>query len=468
MADNKMDKSLEEALAEANSKGKIIKDDGSVKVPGTPLILPGRGVMPKGDEYLDSSMDSGVTKDTNKIESLKIKNQRDTIENALLGKFDGQGVYSVSDEISKELIEMVKIISVADKSDKEDEEFLETEDGKVKMLPGVIYVETVSEFGGVGRFNFAIQTYYKGNQTSSELFLLEDVKKADGFVQNINIYSVGKYTEAFGANYKRNMFRYFNIVSKELANKMSDEEKLLFGWAYRRKMYLKMLSQMGSSKYALAEANYLNAKIEALSGLGAYGATVLSMFNDLQERAKAILGKELSARDLNDLLDIILDDMASKYPEMTKIYHSTIHGATLAYASEIKMITEANVPAAEEKAKSLSNKNEGWKLNGKASKNMTLKPPKKKKEKKEDKKKENKKNNTTATSKPQVKATVQEVKPEVIKKETANKINGSLIDVAKRDNLASKNLSNDDDQKLEITKRENLSQQKKSNELELN
>lgn len=269
------------------------------------------------------------------------------------------------------------------------------------MLPGVIYVETVSEFGGVGKFNFAIQTYYQGLQTSSELFLLEDVKKADGFVQNVNVYSVGKYTEAFGSNYKRNMFRYFNIVSKELAMKMSDEEKLFFGWAYRRKMYLKMLSSLGSSKYALAEANYLNAKIEALSSLGAYGATVLSMFNDLQERAKAILGKELTARDLNDLLDIILDDMASKYPEMTKIYHSTIHGATLAYGSELKNITQSNIEAAEEKTKNISKKEENYiVLNGKTRKITPPKNNNKKKEKKDDKKKENKKKPSSASLKP--------------------------------------------------------------------
>ena len=389
MAENNMDKQLNEALINVNAKNKLIKEDGTIDVPGTPLILPGRGIRPKADEYLDSSLDSGVTKDTNKIEQLKIKNQRDIIENALLGRFDDHGIYSVADEISKELIEMVKVITTMDNLDDDEKNFLDTEHGKVKMLPSVIYVETLSEFGGVGKFNFAIQTYYEGLQSSSELFLLEDIKKADGFSQNINIYSVGKYTEAFGPDYKKNMFRYFNIVSKELASKMSDEEKVLFGWAYRRKIYLKTLSAFGNSKYQLAEASYLNAKIEALSNLGAYGATVISMFNDLQERAKLILGKDLTARDLNDLLDIILDDMTSKYPEMTKIYHSAIHGATLEYAQEIKTITEANVPAAQAKTKELSRKDDlSWTLKGKANKNIYLKPAKKKKENKKEEKKE--------------------------------------------------------------------------------
>lgn len=351
MSDKNLDEELKKSLISIGAKRKLIKDDGSIDVPGTPLIIPGRGTTPKDDEYVDSSTDLGITKDINKIEELKIKHQRDTIENALLGKFDDKGIYSVSEEISKELIEMVKTISLVPQENNAENNYLETADGKVKMLPGVIFVETVSQFGGVGKFKFAIQTYYNGAETSSELFLLEDVKKAEGLAQDVNIYSVGKYTETFGTEYKMHMFAYFNIVSKELANKMNDEEQVLFGWAYRRKMYLKTLAQLGSGKYQLAEADYLNAKIEALASLGAYGASVLSMFNDLQERAKLILGKELTARDLNDLLDIIIDDMASKYPEMTKIYHSTIHGATVEYIKAIKAETEANKQAAQEKAK---------------------------------------------------------------------------------------------------------------------
>lgn len=383
MDEKELIRNLLNSSSKTNSTNKIIDSNGNVSVPGIPIILPGRGVNPKEGEYLDSSKDSGITKDVNKIEELKIKNQRDVIENALLGKFDGNGVYSVAEDISKELIDMVKVLS---EKENQTNEYMDTEEGKVQMLPGVIYIETISEFGGVGKFNFAIQTYYTGLQTSSELFLLEDVKKADGFIQNINIYSVGKYTEAFGSNYKRNMFRYFNIVSKELANKMNDEEKLLFGWAYRRKMYLKMLAAFGNGKYQIAEADYLNAKIEALSSLGAYGATVISMFNDLQERAKSILGKELSARDLNDLLDIIIDDMASKYPQMTKMYHSAIHGATLTYSNEIKVITESNATKAKEATKNLSKHDSmAWSY-AKANKIEKLKVPK---AKKDDKEKEN-------------------------------------------------------------------------------
>lgn len=411
MDEKEMIKDLLNSSSEQNSKNKIIKSNGSVDIPGTPIILPGRGVSPKSDEYLDSSRDSGVTKDVNKIEELKIKNQRDVIENALLGKFDGNGVYSVSEDIAKELIDMVKVLTDEKIST---DEYIETESGNVQMLPGVIYVETISEFGGVGKFNFAIQTYYTGLKTSSELFLLEDVKKADGFVQNINIYSVGKYTESFGVNYKKNMFRYFNIVSKELANKMNDEEKLLFGWAYRRKMYLKVLASLGGSKYQLAEADYLNAKIEALSSLGAYGATVISMFNELQEKAKAILGKDLTARDLNDLLDIIIDDLASKYPQMTKMYHSAIHGATQDYSNQIKIITEANAPIAKDKTKEKSNHISFDFKYGKANKIGKLKAPKAKKdEKKDDKKKKDTKKIAPATIKPTPS------KPEVKKETTA-------------------------------------------------
>lgn len=348
MAKN-IDKPLDDILTNDEVKNQIIDKDGNIEIPGTPIILPGRGVSPKENEYVDTSNAEGVSTDKNRIEHLKVKNSKDVIENQLLGSFDAQGIYSLNKNIATELHEMLKVLT---SQSKPEEKFLIIENEQIPYISNIIYSESVSDFSGFGKFKFAIQTYFDSKTATSELFLLEDISKAQGFSKSVNIYSVATYKANYSKEYKREMLKYFNVVSKESALKISEEEKLLFGWAYRRKLYFKNIQTLGNTKYLLAEANYLSVKLDMLSTMGAFGTTVISSFNSLKEKASKIIRKELNSRDLNDLLDIIIDQLSEKYPEMTKQYFSLIIGGTKEFQLQLSLITESNA----EKAKKLINK----------------------------------------------------------------------------------------------------------------
>lgn len=344
-----IDKPLDDIIANEVASEQLVDEDGSIDIPGTPILLPGRGITPNEDEYIDMASPTGVAVDKDRIDYLKVKNSKDVIENQLLGAFDTQGIYSLNKNITKELMEIIKVSTTQTKPENK---FIVVDDEQIPYISNIIYCDSMSDFSGFGKFKFAIQTYFDSKSATSELFLLEDIKKAQGFSSSVNIYSVGKFKANYSKDYKREMLQFFNVVSKETALKLSEEEKLLFGWAYRRKLYFKNIQMFGETKYLLAEANYLAAKLEMLSTMGAYGTTIISSFNSLKEKAAKIIGKELNARDLNDLLDLVKDQFSEKYPELTKQFDSQLAGATREFREQITLITETN----SEKAKAIVRK----------------------------------------------------------------------------------------------------------------
>lgn len=344
MDNNNQDIQLEKALKNKTSSRRLIKNNGTVIVPGTPFLVSSRGASPKTGEYLYPSSEDGIVTDPNQINILKERQSVDVLQNEMLGQFNDSGIYSVNKEISTELIYMVKVVT------KEvpvtTEAFYMVNDEKVTNISPLIFCESASTFSGMGNFRFAIQNYTDGKSALSELFLLEEITKVGGFVGKTNVYTVGKYKGSFSKEYKREMFEYFNVVNENTALKMSEEQKLLFGWAYRRKLYLKTLKQLANTRLLLVEANYFSEKLEILAELGPFGTQIISTFKDLQRKAEQITNTKLNAKDLNDLLDMVIDEVGEKAPNVAKSYYETIQYASTAYGKEIRKIEEENAPKA--------------------------------------------------------------------------------------------------------------------------
>ena len=344
---NSSDKVLDNLVENKEAEMRLRNSENEFAVPGTPIILPGRGVIPNEGEYLNDESDNGVTSDKAEIELLKAKNKMDVINDGLLGKFDYKGVYRVTPDIGKELVNMVKVIT------RELDPNLNPKfviDGKeILNIAGVIYCESLSSFGGMGNFKFAVQTHISYPKAESELFLLEKIIKTSGMIEKTNIYSVATFRDRYDATYKERMYEFFNIINQAVSITKAEEERLLFGWAYRRKLFLQTIKQLGENEFMMAEADLLNAKLEALANMGAFGVQVLQSFQALQEKAKTTLKGGLTAHDNNDLLDMAIEAHKAKHPNMVLSYYKAINTATKTYAKKISQIEESHIAEAQVK-----------------------------------------------------------------------------------------------------------------------
>ncbi len=342
---NSSDKVLENLVENKEAEMLLRNSENEFAVPGTPVILPGRGIIPNEGEYLNDETDSGVTSDKAEIELLKAKNKMDVIYDGLLGKFDYKGVYRVTPDIGKELLNMVKVITRELDPDLNPKFVI---DGKeVPNVSGVIYCESLSSFGGIGNFKFAVQTHISYPKAESELFLLEKIVKNSGMVEKTNIYSVATYRDRYDITYQAKMYEFFNIINKAVSISKAEEERLLFGWAYRRKLFLQTIKELGHNEFMMAEADLLNAKLETLANMGAFGVQVLQSFQALQEKAKSIIKKGLNAKDNNDLLDMAIESHKGKHLNNVLIYYKNINPATKIYAKKISQIEDSHMAAAQ-------------------------------------------------------------------------------------------------------------------------
>jgi len=304
-------------------------------ITNTVSIVDGDEVVKRdSDEYIYLEAINGVVDQAEEIETIKNRQAIDVLKNGLLGRFNAEtGKYEISTDIEVELIKIVKV--------------------ETSIKGNAIFVESLSSFGGLGKFEFVVKTDVVNGVATSELFVFESVKKMAKTVTNTQIQLVGvfkKTSEKFVSidyltreNYYKEMYDHFKIIKQNQALFITEDEQFLQGWIVRRKLYLKSMSSTLDSTIQTAESDLLLNRIEILSTLGEYGYKVLERFEELKGQAKGIVKNgKLSARDQNEILEEAIETFRGKYVAEQEIFFKQQVDSVREYAGTISKLKEKN------------------------------------------------------------------------------------------------------------------------------
>lgn len=216
----------------------------------------------------------------------------DVITNNLLGTYDDNGEYSIAPQIISELIGLKKI----------------------KKTSFANSVFCIGNLLGYGELVFELlfdSKSHNGKSATATLFLLEEVDKIQGYLQNTIRTKLEDYNENVD-NFMQEAYDHFNILMSEeededseaLERKLKDDIYNEDSYIVAKKQYSLMLDKLLEEKFLDAYGKYFTSRISALTKVdNEYTRTVLSSFNDQYALIQNVFLKEKNYKVLNELLD---------------------------------------------------------------------------------------------------------------------------------------------------------------------
>lgn len=226
-----------------------------------------------------------------------ISEKIDVIENNLLGSYDADGEYIIAPQIIKELLTLEKV--------------------KKRTFANSIFC--VGNLLGYGELIFELvfdEKTHNGKSASATLYLLEDVHKINGYLQNTIKSRLENYNENV-ENFIESTYKFFNIKSEEdddsevLERKLKDDLDAEDSYIIAKKQYSLMLLKLTEEKLLDAYGKYFTARISALTKLdNEFSRAVLDNFNNQYALIQNVFLKEKNYEMLNELLDKSIDELS--------------------------------------------------------------------------------------------------------------------------------------------------------------
>ena len=196
--------------------------------------------------YIRADSDNGVLTNEEDIAYYKATQDVEIISNYLLGDFNEDGEYIISEAIIEELIEIPKGIT---------NEF----SNMFFCVSHVIteYVETEK---------FVIKTRYDDDDPSikiSTLEVLEDIKKVDGYIVNSLSTPIAEFVDVISDNYKEKMFDAFHIIDKDQLS-TSQLDKFAHGQISLRRKFVASIEKICNPQLEEAHKEAYLKKLEIL------------------------------------------------------------------------------------------------------------------------------------------------------------------------------------------------------------
>ncbi len=221
----------------------------------------------------------------------------DIFKNNLLGEYDDNGHYSIAPQIVNELIELKKF--------------------KKKS-----YDNSVFCFGsllGYGEIAFELtfeKTRDDNNKAIASLYVLEDVDKINGYIQNIIKTKIADFSSDVGdfidqAYIKFNITDGSDIDDEGKERKSLDDLELEDSYILAKKAYMLLLDKLSDEKMLDAYGKYFTARLTLLTKAeNEFSQAVLDVFNSRYELIEDVFLKEKNYKCLNELLDSCIESVS--------------------------------------------------------------------------------------------------------------------------------------------------------------
>lgn len=227
----------------------------------------------------------------------------DVITNNLLGNYDDNGNYSIAPQIISELVELKKF----------------------KKTSFANSVFCVGRKLGYGELVFELlfdSKSHNGKSISATLYLLEEVDKISGYIQNTIKTKLEDYNEDVD-NFMAETYSHFNILMSEeddedsevLERKLKDDIYNEDSYIIAKKQYSLMLDKLLEEKFLDAYGKYFTARISALTKVdNDFSRTILSSFNNQYALIQNVFLQEKNYKVLNELLDKCFEEHTGVNP----------------------------------------------------------------------------------------------------------------------------------------------------------
>lgn len=221
----------------------------------------------------------------------------DVIENRLLGSYDDDGNYIIAQQIIEELIELPKV--------------------KKTVFGNSIFC--LGNLLGYGElvFELLFDTKTSGNTAAATLFLLEDVDKINGYLQNTIKTKLQDFNRNVD-NFIEATYEHFNILLEEDDDEDESKEKKLLddldnedSFIIAKKQFSLLLEKLLSEKYLDAYGKYFTSRMSELTKLNnEFGQEVLNRFKEQYALIENVFLHEKNYKTLNELLDKCIEEVS--------------------------------------------------------------------------------------------------------------------------------------------------------------
>lgn len=221
----------------------------------------------------------------------------DVIQNRLLGSYDDNGNYIIAQPIIEELIELEKV--------------------KKTVFGNSIFC--VGNLLGYGElvFELLFDTKTSHNNAAATLYLLEDVDKINGYLQNTIKTKLQDFNRNVD-NFIEATYQHFNIISEEDDEEDEGKERKLLddlnnedSFILAKKQFSLLLEKLLSEKYLDAYGKYFTARMSELTKLNnEFSASVLDRFKTQYSLIENVFLHEKNYKTLNELLDKSIEEIS--------------------------------------------------------------------------------------------------------------------------------------------------------------
>lgn len=221
----------------------------------------------------------------------------DIYKNNLLGEYDSNGNYAIAPQIVQELISLTKVRKNS-------------------------YDNSIFCFGnllGYGEIAFEVsfdKNRDSENKAKASLYVLEDVDKVNGYLQNIIKTKLADFVSNVD-DFIEEAYSKFNVINEgeedEGREKKNLDELELDDNSYilAKRAYMLLLDKLSSEKMLDSYGKYFTARLTNLTKMeNGFSSAVLDMFNEKYELIEEIFLKEKNYKALNELLDSCIEGVS--------------------------------------------------------------------------------------------------------------------------------------------------------------
>lgn len=220
----------------------------------------------------------------------------DIYKNNLLGEYDDSGNYSIAPQIIQELIELTKVRKHS-------------------------YDNSIFCFGNLlGYGEIAFEVSFEKNRDSenrakSSLYVLEDVDKVNGYLQNIIKTKLADFVSNVD-DFIEESYAKFHVINEGEEDvgrekKTLDDLELEDSYILAKRAYMLLLDKLSSERMLDAYGKYFTARLTNLTKMdNEFSNAVLDMFNEKYELIEDIFLKEKNYKALNELLDSCIEGVS--------------------------------------------------------------------------------------------------------------------------------------------------------------
>lgn len=232
----------------------------------------------------------------------------DVIKNTLLGDYNENGNYVISEKIMNELILINKV--------------------KTNSYGNSVFCSATLDKYGEINFEISFKKNSKLNIALAEIYVLESVEKVNGYIYNTVKTPIGKFTEQISDDFVSRSFLMFNVVQNNVGADSNDDsnnddsvgkeykeiEEFNAKFIETRMSFLSALSKLTEKDYEKSYENYFNKRIDVLKSQNSlYANTILNTFNHEYSKIEKffLLDKKgkIKFKTLNELLDKSFEDV---------------------------------------------------------------------------------------------------------------------------------------------------------------